>query len=431
MQSADFEACLTQHKTSVERFVRYRLSGADADDVLQETYIAAHRNISALRSRESFLPWILSIARNKCRDHYRGRKDDTVSLETAECEPEHEPTGIVDAVRETLDVLPARDREVLILTYFDELPQAEIAARLNIPVGTVKSRLHAAKRRFRDAYLCRDRHTLKGDNMEKNTKKTTLPDIMPEYTITSSEEAPFAVRWEEIMGWMIVPRIGEELSWAAYDFPSRKRTELCEVKVVGRAQVHGIEGVEIVSTEYEPMECNSAGGQKVVERHFVAQLTDTHCRFLAESETYDGIKRFFTFLDGDAFLNNWGFGPDNCGKEVNIAPKGDIVKDGDALTVADGQDCLDVVGRYTVMICGREYDTVCVVDCGTYESHIVTEQYLDKNGRTVLWRRFNRDDWAYKRYGKKWTEMLPDNERMTVNGEVYVHWYDCISDYIM
>ena len=59
------------------------------------------------------------------------------------------------------------------------------------------------------------------------------------------------------------------------------------------------------------------------------------------------------------------------------------------------------------------------------------EQYLDKNGRTILWRRFNKNDWAFKRYGKLWTEMLPYNETLTVKGETYVHWYDCITDYIL
>ena len=34
------------------------------------------------------------------------------------------------------------------------------------------------------------------------------------------------------------------------------------------------------------------------------------------------------------------------------------------------------------------------------------------------------------RYGKPWTELLPDSERLTINGRTYVHWYDCITDYI-
>lgn len=89
------------------------------------------------------------------------------------------------------------------------------------------------------------------------------------------------------------------------------------------------------------------------------------------------------------------------------------------------------MGRYTVTIGGRRYDTVCVMDIETYNCGVVSEQYLDKNGRTILWRRFNKNDWAYKRYGKLWTEMLPENDRLDINGETYVHWYDCITDYIL
>ena len=92
---------------------------------------------------------------------------------------------------------------------------------------------------------------------------------------------------------------------------------------------------------------------------------------------------------------------------------------------------MDVVGRYEVTIGGKTFDTICLMDVECFDDAIVSEQYLDKNGRTVLWRRFNRDDWAFRRYQKKWTEMLPDNERLTVNGETFVHWYDCISDYIL
>ena len=62
---------------------------------------------------------------------------------------------------------------------------------------------------------------------------------------------------------------------------------------------------------------------------------------------------------------------------------------------------------------------------------MLCEYYLDKNARTVLWRRFNKNDWANQRYGKLWTEMLPGNERHIINNEIYVHWYDCITDYII
>ena len=71
------------------------------------------------------------------------------------------------------------------------------------------------------------------------------------------------------------------------------------------------------------------------------------------------------------------------------------------------------------------------LDVALYNEAVVSEQYIDQKGRTVLWRRFNRDDWAMESFGGGlWSERLPDNERLTVNGETYVHWYDCVSDYV-
>ena len=247
-----------------------------------------------------------------------------------------------------------------------------------------------------------------------------FPTYLPVYTITPSELPPFAVRWEEMMGWFIVPRLGERLRWAIYDLPSRKRAEYTTMDVVGRAAVHGVEGVEIVATEYDPLPENILPGQNPVERRFIAQLTDTHCRILAQSAVEDGVKRMYTFLDGDPFTDNWGFGPDNVGNEVNLAPKGDIVRTGDVLTAADKPFLLDIVGRYTVSINGKRYDTVCVIDCYTYVDGVVSEQYLDAEGRTILWRRFNRDDWKCRPGEPLWHERLPGAERLTVNGMLYL-----------
>ena len=143
-----------------------------------------------------------------------------------------------------------------------------------------------------------------------------------------------------------------------------------------------------------------------------------------------GVRKNYTFLDGDAFLSNWGFGEDNCGNEIHIAPKGHITREGMNLKKENKEYLLDVVGRYKVTLGGSEYDTICVVDIETYNPGVMSEQYLDREGRTILWRRFNRDDWGLEKYGKKWSEQLPENERLIVNGEVFVHWYDCVTDYV-
>lgn len=86
--------------------------------------------------------------------------------------------------------------------------------------------------------------------------------------------------------------------------------------------------------------------------------------------------------------------------------------------------------RYKVTIGSKSYDTVCVMEIDSYNCDAISEKYLDRNGRTILWRRFNRDDWAIERYKKKWSEQLPKNDKLIVNGSVYVHWYDCITNVI-
>jgi len=230
---------------------------------------------------------------------------------------------------------------------------------------------------------------------------------------------------------MIVPRLGEKLSWGLYEQPGGRRTEYTDIEVTGRCEIHGIEGVEIKAVQHDAENYYRTGSIDKIERTFAAQLTDTHSRYLAESHMENGVRRVYTFLDGDSFLNNWGYGEDNIGNETNLRKKNILKREGNVITGAKKGATMDIVGRYQVEIAGKTYDTVCVMDIETFNDAVASEAYIDKNGRTVLWRRFNRNDWAMKRYGKAWTEMLPDNERILINGETYVHWYDCVSDYIM
>lgn len=476
-----FEALLKECKSAVERTVHFRISSrADAEDVLQEVYLTAYRRFETLTDQLSFKAWIISIARNKCVDYYRMRAAraelpmGTVServMAYGRCGPREQTV-----VRETLELLADKDQSILKLCYFEELPQAEIAKKLDVPLGTVKSRLHTARQNFKELYpyptgtdamrqeertmkkaFSENNHVLATDsgnsahaqknrgemeeimnmnekNMTQNSKilkSTNLPELLPEYTIVKSEEAPFEAVWEELQGWMIVPRLGEHLTWGLYELPSRKRTEYTELEVTGRAEVHGIEGVEIVAVQYNAEDYYRTGSVNEMERRFVAQLTDTHSRYLAESHVENGVRKCYTFLDGDSFLKNWGFGEDNCGNETHVVQKGVLRREGNCISVNGRQAALDVIGRYTVTIAGKSYDTICVMDVESFDDAIATESYIDKNGRTVLWRRFNRDDWAIAHFGgKKWSETLPDNERLIIDGSVYVHWYDCISDYI-
>ena len=425
--TGDFEELLKKEMPVLERFVRNRIGNThDADDVLQETCLAAFQNFAALKEKDFFKPWLLGIARHKCCDYFR-EKSKAMEIpvdELNETALTYGAQGVTASVivRETLELLGGKDKQILYLYYFRELPQDEIAKRLGLPLGTVKSRLHNARQRFREK--------IPMSRKEEKIMKI-LPEILPKYRITKVGKPPFEICWEELMGWFIVPKLGEKLAFGIYEQPDGRRSELCELEVVGRARVHGIEGVEITAVEHDPVEANRTDSIEETDRRFVAQLTDTHCRFLAESHVENGVKQIYTFLDADEFLPNWGFGENNCGNEVHRKQKGIIRMDGDTIDCEEKDFLLDIVGRYKVEINGKEYDTVCVVDLWQYNDYVVSQQYIDRNGRTVLWRRFNSDDWAFPRYKKRWSEMLPTSERLTVNGRTFVHWYDCITDYIL
>ena len=173
----EFEELLKAEKVSVERFVRFRIGlKSDADDVLQEIFLTAYQKFPQLKNQAAFKAWIISIARNKCNDCFRKRaKTMEIPLEEiAETPLAYGRFGITETsiVRETLCSLADRDKQILYLFFFRNLPQSEIAAKLLIPIGTVKSRLYTAKRNFRDKYP----HRTDVSKGERSMKK--LPEFI-------------------------------------------------------------------------------------------------------------------------------------------------------------------------------------------------------------------------------------------------------------
>ncbi len=429
MTHTELETHLTENYAALERYIKFRISDKTlADDLVQDICLIVLTHGESLRQPESFRPWLYRIARNKLNDVWRSPSRE-IQTDRMDCIGPGRSHGLThhEAVSETLARLCDDDRRLLMLCYMSDITQKEAAEQLGIPLGTLKTRLTAAKNRFRERYPYTK-------EMERTAmKKKIFPEFIPDYTITQRTDAPFEVVHEAIIGWGIVPRLGEKRAWAAYDFPEKRLTETMWLEVTGRAEVHGIEGVEIKTVEsgWNSTD-NLVFAMEETERWFIAQLTDTHCRLLAESHIEDGVKKCYTFLDGAPFLDNWGYGEDNCGFETHLRPHGWIVKNGNTVTVmAEKDNVIDVCGRFDVTIGGKTYDTVCLMDIETYDTSVMTETYVDREGRIVLWRRFNRNDWGMKRIGQLWTERFPGNERMIVNGETYVHWYDCIYDWIV
>lgn len=161
-----FDAEALPHLDALYR-VALRLTGdpARAEDLVQDTMLKAYRAWRQYRPGTNAKGWLLTILRNTFINDYRRRKLEPVAMDLETAEPhaifrdvaEADPEGaffaqIVDRkVIEAIDALATEFREVLVLSDVEGLSYAEIAETLQVPVGTVKSRLFRARRQLQVA----------------------------------------------------------------------------------------------------------------------------------------------------------------------------------------------------------------------------------------------------------------------------------------
>jgi RNA polymerase sigma-70 factor (ECF subfamily) len=132
------------------RLQRWVGSGADADELLQDTFAVAASRYTALTRADSPRAWLLGIARNVARRfHRRVRLRRTEPLGDL-AQPPAEEDARLEEMRRAIASLPPELREVIELRLSEDLSYAEIAASLGIPDGTVRSRLHRAVSSLRD-----------------------------------------------------------------------------------------------------------------------------------------------------------------------------------------------------------------------------------------------------------------------------------------
>jgi RNA polymerase sigma-70 factor (ECF subfamily) len=166
-----FGSLVDRHHRELFGFiVRFTGSRAAAEDVVQEAFLQVHLAATSFDPERRLKPWLFTIAANKARDFLRSRVrrrevplDAPVDLRadsdeerflalmanagpTPVADLERAETGLM--VRETVGQLPPALREVLLLAYFHNFAYKEMADILDIPLGTVKSRLHSAVGRF-------------------------------------------------------------------------------------------------------------------------------------------------------------------------------------------------------------------------------------------------------------------------------------------
>jgi RNA polymerase sigma-70 factor (ECF subfamily) len=152
--SRNIQQLVDDHYQSLYRFA-YRLTGnaSEAEDLTQETYCKAQANLLQLRDLERAKGWLFKILRNAYLQKARSNKRHTcLSLEDIGEVPERAAASSdVDPalLQQSLDELPEGFRTPLVLYYFEEFSYRDIAEQMDIPIGTVMSRLARAKAHLR------------------------------------------------------------------------------------------------------------------------------------------------------------------------------------------------------------------------------------------------------------------------------------------
>ena len=158
-----FGALVEQYRDNVYRLA-YRMCGNayDADEAAQEAFVAAWRALPNFRGEAKFSTWLYRLTTNAAIDVMRREKrhqtvgdGEMVDLADDADSPQEtvERTEQQEAVQKALSTLSEEYREVLLLRYMEELDYAEIAEVLQLPSGTVKSRINRAKAALKTALL--------------------------------------------------------------------------------------------------------------------------------------------------------------------------------------------------------------------------------------------------------------------------------------
>ena len=139
------------------------LSPHDAEEVAQETFVAAWRGLPNFRGDSKFFTWLYQLTHHAAIDFLRREKRHGDMMELSECpeisDGEDQPEEVAEkqedkeAVVAAMQELTPEYREILLLRYMQELDYDEIAAVLSVPAGTVKSRLNRAKAQLKETLL--------------------------------------------------------------------------------------------------------------------------------------------------------------------------------------------------------------------------------------------------------------------------------------
>ena len=175
--TAALEVLIQRYQMELFHFLlRFVGNRASAEDLFQDTFLQVHISAKTFDPTKRFKPWLFTIAANKARDYLRKQKRQRAAPLSALIDSSQEggasfidlleaelplPAAVAEdaelseLIQAVVEQMPDHLREVLALAYFHQFAYKEIAEMLSIPLGTVKSRLHAAVGTFAQLWKTR------------------------------------------------------------------------------------------------------------------------------------------------------------------------------------------------------------------------------------------------------------------------------------
>lgn len=130
----------------------------DASDIVQEVFLRAYRSLGTFDPRRALFPWLYRITRNLCINRVRksSNREATIPDENMLKADSEDPLSLVVREEQQRDLaaaverLPEKHRQIIVLKHFQDCSYAEMAEILDVPIGTVMSRLYNARTKLRD-----------------------------------------------------------------------------------------------------------------------------------------------------------------------------------------------------------------------------------------------------------------------------------------
>ena len=225
----------------------------------------------------------------------------------------------------------------------------------------------------------------------------------------------FDVKLNEIPWMFCDVTIGNKTVWGMYDNPDKKLTDSFITETTRAAKIHGIDCVESKVIEY------NSKGELNKELKYYSKVSEDALQFIANIYM-DGETLIFDSIYDEDFQKSWGLEDERKYQYSQLK----MVDDNTIVTELEHISCGTQV--YEITLNGFTHSCLRVIQRTSDIKDILIESYIDKNGNTILFRRYNSQNFIFRNEKINWKKVYPESHIITVNDEEYIHWYDCISN---